>query len=123
MKKLLLLLSLQLSTNAWAYNESDLIKLKTLNACEGCDLSGIHLSGADLRRANLSNANFTEADLRNANLSGANLNGANFSGAMLNGANLSSTDLTTSNLREVELGSAIFCRTKVLLEELNDGCR
>ena len=71
MKKLLLLLSLLLSTNAWTYNESDLIKLKTLNACEGCDLSGIHLNGADLRRANLSDADLTTSILKNVELDNA----------------------------------------------------
>ena len=103
MKKLLLLISLLLATNAWAYNETDLMKLKTLNACEGCDLSGINLKGADLKTARLDRVNLSGADL--------------------SGANLSDTDLTTSNLRDVKLSNAILCRTQFPWGEVNDGCR
>ena len=46
--------------------ETNTLKLKSLNACEGCNLQG----------ANLSRANLTEADLSGANLTEANLSGA-----------------------------------------------
>ena len=63
LKKLTLITFMLFNTNSWAYNEADLIKLKTLNACKQCDLSGVDLSGANL----------TDTDLTDANLEGANL--------------------------------------------------
>ena len=54
-------------------NETDLTKLKALNACESCDLSG-----ANLKRANLAGANLWFAKLSRANLTGANLSGAKY---------------------------------------------
>ena len=68
MKKLLLIsiLLLVASANGWAYNETDLAKLKATNACEGCDLSGANLRGTDLTDANL-----TDVDLRFARLDDA----------------------------------------------------
>ena len=57
MKKLILLSALLLvASNGWAYNETDLAKLRALNQCEGCDLSGADLRDADLTKANLKNA-------------------------------------------------------------------
>jgi hypothetical protein len=47
MKKQILISALLLSSNGWAYNETDLAKLKALNACVGCDLSGADLQRAD----------------------------------------------------------------------------
>ena len=77
MKKLILISALLLvASNGWAYNETDLAKLKALNACEGCDLSGADLSGADLSGANLTGANLTGAKLIGADLTRANLSGA-----------------------------------------------
>ena len=70
----------------WAFDESDLKKLQTLNECNKCDLSRIDLSYADLFKANL-----TGADLTGANLLGANLKHADFTGADLTGVTLSST--------------------------------
>ena len=67
MRNLLLISALLFSFNGWAYNEQDLAKLKALNACEGCDLSGADLSGVDLTDANLSGANLSDADLSAAN--------------------------------------------------------
>ena len=85
MKKLILISALLLVTsNGWAYNETDLAKLKALNACVGCDLSG-----ANLQRANLNNT-----DLFLANLRGAQLFKANFVYANLYYANLTGTDLS-----------------------------
>ena len=67
MKKLILLSALLLfGSNSWAYNETDLAKLKALNACEGCDLSGANLSFA-----NLSGVNLTTSKLKKAKLDGA----------------------------------------------------
>ena len=63
-KQLILITFMLFNSNSWAYNEADLIKLKTLNACKQCDLSGVDLSGVDL-----SGANLTDTDLSYANLS------------------------------------------------------
>ena len=67
MKKLILISALLLvASNGWAYNEIDLAKLKELNACVGCDLSG-----ADLSQADLKNTDLTTTNLRYAKLDGA----------------------------------------------------
>lgn len=71
-------------------NETDLLKLKSLNACKSCDLS-------------------------DANLENANLTGANFSGADLSG-----TDLTTSKLKNAKLDGVIYCHTMMPWGEIVD---
>ena len=54
MKKLILIAAFLLVTsNGWVYNETDLAKLKALNACKGCDLSGADFRDADLKNAKL----------------------------------------------------------------------
>ena len=81
MKKLLLLLLLFLGligTASADIVETNTLKLKTLNACESCNLqvanlSGADLSGANLYKADLSGANLSEANLKNVDLSGATL--------------------------------------------------
>ena len=68
MKKLLLLLLLFLGligTASADIVETNTLKLKTLNACESCNL----------QVANLHGANLSGADLYKADLSGANLRG------------------------------------------------
>ena len=45
--------------NTWAYNETDLARLKATNACEGCDLSGANLRGIKLRGADLGDADLS----------------------------------------------------------------
>ena len=71
MKKLLLLLLLFLGligTASADIVETNTLKLKTLNACESCNLQVANLHGA-----NLSGANLSEANLKNVDLSGATL--------------------------------------------------
>ena len=71
MKKLFLLLLLFLGLMGIASAddvETNILKLKTLNACKGCNLQG-----ANLKKANLSGTNLYVADLMKANLSGATL--------------------------------------------------
>ena len=98
MKKLILISALLLvASNGWAYSESDLVKLKTTNACKGCDLSG-----ADLRRENLSRAM----------LPGANLSGADLRRAMLPGAYLKYANLTGADLRRADLSRAMLPEAK-----------
>ena len=99
MKHLIILANLLLlvASNGWAYNETDLAKLKATNTCEGCDLSG-------------------------ANLGEVNLGGANLTGANLSNANLKNTDFTTTNLKNAKLDGALYCKTKMLWGEVNDDC-
>ena len=81
MKKLLLLLLLFLGLMGIASAdivETNTLKLKTLNACESCNLQVANLHGADLSGAKLS-----EADLSGTDLSGANLKNVDLSGATL----------------------------------------
>ena len=126
MKKLILILALLLlvASNGWAYNETDLLKLKQLNQCIGCDLSGADLSGA-----NLSGANLYSATLSGANLSNANLRGAYLEHARLNGANLRGADFRGSNLRDaiiygtrIHPNDAKFCKTQMPWGVVNDDC-
>ena len=99
MNRLIILASLLLlvAFDGWAYNETDLLKLKQLNQCIGCDLSGANLTEANLRSAELS-----YADLTDANLSGANL--------------------TTTILKNAKLAGAKFCKTQMAWGEVNDDC-
>ena len=57
---------------ALAFDATSLKKLKALNACEGCDLSGADLS-ISLHEAKLSGADLSKAKLKGANLEGAKL--------------------------------------------------
>ena len=100
MKKLLLLLLLFLGLMGIASAddvETNILKLKTLNACKGCNLQG-----ANLKKANLSGANLYAADLIKANLSGA--------------------DLSEANLKNVDLSGATLCNTITPWGTDNSGC-
>ena len=79
MKKLIIILLLSLGfigTASAGEVETNILKLKALNSCEGCNLQGGDLFRADLSGANLSGANLSEADLSGANLKNANIDGA-----------------------------------------------
>ena len=122
----------------FAYDETDFAKLKALNECKGCDLSGADLieddlRGAKLRGANLSSAYLNGADLSGANLSGADLRKTNFSKSDLREVNLREADLREVNLREADLRGADlkganlrgaqYCKTRMpSWEERNDHC-
>lgn len=66
MKKLILIACLLIYSNGWAYNETNLLKLKAINVCQGCDLSGINLRDTNLSGADLSDADLSGANLRDA---------------------------------------------------------
>jgi uncharacterized protein YjbI with pentapeptide repeats len=142
MKRLTILITMLMATSGWAYNESDLIKLKTIYACINCDLSGLdftkvytkvwlstanltgaNLTGANLTGGNLTVANFSGANLTGANLSGANLTGANLSGANLTGADLSEADFSKVNLREANLSNADFSKAKSMSRTVLDDAK
>lgn len=63
-------------------------KLRSTNACAGCDLFGAELQGLQAPKADLTGANLSEATLYGANLAGANLTGATLDDANLAMANL-----------------------------------
>ena len=88
-------------------------RLKTLNACPGCDLTGADLAGTDLTNANLSYTNLIGANLSNADLWGANLAGADLIEANLTGVNLKDAYSITG---------AKFCMTKTSYGLDNTGC-
>ena len=108
MKKLILISALLFSFNGWAYSETDLAKLKALNACESCDLSSANLEGADLS---------------NADLEGANLEGAVLESAILRNVDLQGANLKSTRLKNAKLDEAIFCKTQMPWGEINDDCR
>ncbi len=87
------MLSIQGSPVYGATVEENIEKLRSTNACPGCDLSS--------------------ADLRNTNLEGANLSGANLMNAYLTGADLSNADLTNANLEASVLSNANLSGAKL----------
>jgi len=108
-----------------AFERADVDRLKELNRCESCDLSGADLTGinlayADLTRANLSWANLTGVQLGQANLSGANLAGANLTGAKLNMADLTGANLSGARLLDARLYKATLDGTDLSGADLSN---
>ena len=90
------------------FNQTDIKKLKSLNNCKKCNLSGANLSReklkkADMEEANLSYTNLSSADLSESNLTGSNLSKANLESANLKSANLSKADLSQAKLENSNL--------------------
>ena len=102
--------------------ENNILKLKALNYCIGCDLAKGNfqdalLNGTDLTGSNLEGANFNGTDLGVANFTGANLTNVSFINARLAGTNFTDADLTGADLTDTTLKGAIFkraifCNTK-----------
>jgi len=93
------------------FNRTHVQKLKSLNSCKKCNLTGANLSQETLKRAdmtgaNLSHANLSRADLSRASLTGSNLVKANLESANLRGANLSGANLGYANLKKANLSRA-----------------
>jgi len=91
-----------------SFNQTHIKKLKTLNNCNKCNLSGAILSreklkGADMSESNLSHTNLSHADLSDSNLTGSNLSNANIRSANLSSANLSKADFSHTNLENSNL--------------------
>jgi uncharacterized protein YjbI with pentapeptide repeats len=92
---------------ARAFEQADVIRVKALYRCPGCDLSdanltGVNLAYADLSKANLSRANLAGVQLGQAKLTGANLTGADLTGARLYMANLTGANLTGARMLEAK---------------------
>ena len=120
MKKILILLLLSLGligTTSAGEVETNILKLKALNACVSCNLKRANLTGASLSGANLKNADLSEAFLSGTDLSEAFLNGADLSKAFLFEADLSETYLTDANFT-----GATFCNTEAPWGIENSGC-
>jgi len=117
------------ASNAGAFNELHVKKLKALNACERCDLSGANLWMANFWMANLSGANLKMADLKKANLEGADLQWADLRGADLSEANLVGALLdgvrygTVNIFKGRNIKSAVFCKTITPWGIDNSGCK
>ena len=89
-------------------------RLKTLNACLGCDLTGADLAEVHLEYVNL----------KGANLAGTNLTNANLSYTNLIGADLIKADLTGVNLKDAySITGAKFCNTMTPWGIDNSGCK
>ena len=106
----------------------NLLKLKALNSCLECNLSGADLTNADLAKADLSGADLKYVKFSNilvyskggrtgefhslrdgsypADLKGANLKGANLKNAKLALVNLTDADLSGANLTDAYLWEA-----------------
>jgi uncharacterized protein YjbI with pentapeptide repeats len=125
--------SVQVENNKDDQIAINILKVKAVNKCKGCNLSGADLTGAKLSTADLSHSNLSNSDLSNvyllladlssADLTGAKLNGANLSNADLSNADLSNADLTGAKLNNANLTGAIFCNTKTPWGLDNTGCR
>jgi uncharacterized protein YjbI with pentapeptide repeats len=130
---------------AWGWQRADYERLrleepkaKTEEAppppeCEGCDLSGVHLTGQDLSKASfrgvifsgarlvgtdLSKSDLREASLAGAKLIGADLTRADLRGADLTGAVLIGADVSRSDLRGADLRGAKLIGTDVVRANL-----
>lgn len=100
--------NVSLSEEVMLTRQNNVRRLRLLNQCVGCELSGVTLTnaqfvGADLRNANLSTANLAGSDLTAANLTGADLTGANLTGALLFHTNLSDAYLDWVNFSYAQL--------------------
>ena len=96
-----------------AFERPDVERLKALNRCVSCNLSGADLTGvnlayADLAKADLSKANLSGVQLGQAKLAGANLTGANLSGARLIDAWLYKATLDGVDLSGADLSDALW---------------
>jgi len=96
----------------------NLLKLKALNSCLECNLSGADLTNADLAKADLSDSN-----LSGANLTGANLSAADLSYADLSYADLKNADFSGATLKNIKIQYTIFCNTKTPWGLDNSGCK
>ena len=83
--------------------ETNLNRLKAINACVRCYMGGVNLQGAILHRTNLKQVKLIGAGLRWAYFSGVNLGRANLSSANLRDAWLSETNLHGVNLKKAYL--------------------
>ena len=77
--------------------ETNILKLKSINACESCNLQG-----ADLREEFLPEANLSKANLSGANLSKADLSKADLSEAKLCDTKKSSISIDDSGCTQAE---------------------
>jgi len=124
---LLLVLALMLGwgDQAQAASETDLLRLKQVNSCTGCDLTAAALARSDLYGAAISTSDLSGADLsgsllNDARLVRSTLVEANLENALLIGADLSGSQLSGADLRESHLTNAIL-RGAVLLDAALDG--
>lgn len=78
------------------------------NACPGCNLTGIDLSGEDLTDGLFQGTNFSQANLTNTNLRITRLENAVFSGATTVGTNFFYATLTCTDLSGTDLSTAIL---------------
>jgi uncharacterized protein YjbI with pentapeptide repeats len=92
--------------------QKNLEELKKTNACPGCFLAKVNLSGVKLEGANLTGANLTDASLINAKLGGANLTGANLTETSFSGANLTDANLTNATLKNTRCTKKDFTHKK-----------
>ena len=83
--------------------ETNLNRLKAINACARCYMGGVNLQGAILHRTNLKQVKLIGADLRWAYFSRVNLGRAKLSSANLRDAWLSETNLHGVNLKKAYL--------------------
>jgi uncharacterized protein YjbI with pentapeptide repeats len=91
---------LLLASDAAAFDEGDLARLRETGSCRACDLSAADLHLMNLKQADLSGADLTGAQMDTANLSGASLRGADLSRATGSFIRLTGADLSGARLVE-----------------------
>ena len=136
---------LVLMTDAFAFNQDHLKKVKNKQNCIKCDLSGadlkfvkmnrLDLRGTNLKGSNLEGANFSNAKAFSTKFQKANLKNTNFGKArVFRGqfykANISGADFRFANLEEAEFeyakrknvkwNYAKFCKTRFTFSKDND---
>lgn len=118
-----------------SFNQTHIKKLKTLNNCNKCNLSGAifsreKLKGADMAESNLSHTNLSHVDLSDSNLTGSNLSNSNIESTNLRRSNLSKADLSyakltksnliRANLRNANLNGAILVKANLSFAKLTN---
>ncbi|MED5578558.1 MAG: pentapeptide repeat-containing protein [Nitrospinota bacterium] len=95
---------LVLMTDAFAFNQDHLKKVKNQEDCEKCDLSGANLQFIKMNHLDLRGTNFSGASFLYTEMRGSNLEGADFSNAQVNTVRFHKANLKNAVFR----GSMIF---------------
>jgi uncharacterized protein YjbI with pentapeptide repeats len=104
-----------------SFNQKHINKLKALNICIKCNLSGANLSSANLSHADLSRSNLTGSNLSKANLTKAKLWRTDLTSANLSHASLVGADMTRVILYQTNLAGADLTEANLLASKYKGG--
>ena len=101
------------------FNQTNIKKLKSLNSCKKCNLSGANLSRENLKRADMTESNLSYANLSYTDVSSSVLTGINLSKANLENANLSNANLSKADLSNAKLDNSNLKRAQLMDSKLD----